>query len=140
MSTLGAWSKYLNSYLLDKVGVTEYRRLKRYRPPRVFGKFDGPMLVYDHKDHVDVELLSRIQEGQYVQEGYVWHVDLKKSLILVLTNQRLLVVGGGLTNYCQVVWSCLYSQIIHVAIGGKIIKQHSPVSVKLYYTVSAAKQ
>jgi hypothetical protein len=97
-----------------KLNVGNKRRLQRVRPPRVFLEPSAPLKSYSVQEHVSYELMHRIQNGQYLDENYLYHISLPSSTIAVLTGKRLLVVGGSPTDYCEMHWMCLLNQIVHI--------------------------
>jgi hypothetical protein len=97
-----------------RLNVGNKRRLQRVRPPRVFLEPSMPLKTYSVQEHVSYELMHRIQNGQYLNESYLHHSTLPSSTIAVLTGKRLLVVGGSPTDYCEMHWMCLLTQIVHI--------------------------
>ena len=141
LNTLSTTSLMFSVTLLKKIGTGRQRRMRRFRLPRIFEDPAAPLKEYRDEVCVDAqaELLSRICDGDYADEGYLWHCYLPDSTILILTYSRILVVGGSAIDYCDLHWTFLWSEIIELsqtfhnsiqAINQKNIIQKS-VSIKL---------
>ena len=115
---LGSWSRkldYVSYKLLPRIEGTEKHRMKRSRPPRFFHSPTVPLQVYKAEENAGLELLARINMGRYKSEGYEWHCRIGGNVIVVMTPVRLLVVSDS-SEFCELHWQCLLSQILFLEI------------------------
>jgi hypothetical protein len=103
--------------LLPRVKGEQKHLLKRIRPPRIFSskKSIQPLQIYSINENIGQELLSRVLHGEYSQEGYLWHTQLREGTILIITKVRVLVFGSSF-DFCELHWTCLISQILFLEI------------------------
>ena len=128
----------LSYKLLPRIEGEKKHRMRRARPPRFFRSPLLPLTVYRAEEHVGQELLARVNMGRYRSEGYVWHGRVTDGIpltrngsnglggiaqsgtgMVILTSERLLMVGDMHFDYCEVHWQCLTAQVqsLEVDIG-----------------------
>ena len=118
---------------------------KRIRAPRYFlgaqneeeeeGKMrvEGNLLVpYEEGENVGFELLSRVEGGVYLSDGYLCHVPVHTRLggkgeqdILVMTEKRCALVGeggGGGGGLCVVKWKVEYKDVVSIEVDDEGLK------------------
>ena len=120
----------LSYKLLPRIEGEKKHRMRRARPPRFFRSPLLPLTIYRAEEHVGQELLARVNMGRYRSEGYVWHGRVTDGIpltrngshgiggnahagtgMVILTSERLLMVGDMHFDYCEVHWQCLTAQI-----------------------------
>jgi hypothetical protein len=124
MATSAAWLRYN--------AARHVGGLVRARNPRLFASTgDGNDLLVEYVEkgeNAGKALLSRVRMGSHLGEGYVYHVEdahrqgLSKNtemghatMILMLTFDRIVLLNGELdSNFCQVVWEVLFSDLVHL--------------------------
>lgn len=108
----------LSLLLLPRYLAHQKHRLIRVRPPRFFKSPNLPLQVYSAEEHVGQELLSRVEQGLYRSDGYLWHgrVDGDDHRILLLTKQRLLLLEDH-WQYTSVIWQCLTRDLESIEVG-----------------------
>lgn len=123
MSKCQTWFSY-------RINLGHRRRLQRIRPPRIFEPTDSPLNCYQAEEYIGTELLSRTCNGMYRSERYICHYtlcagssfngecgEMASELLVLLTERRLLVVGGGTTDYCELKWTCPVANIACLSRG-----------------------
>jgi len=101
--------------LLPRFLANQKLRLQRSRPPRFFRSANLPLKVYSADENVGQELLSRIQNGEFRHEGYLWHAVLKDKTIAVMTKARLLIYSEGFDSE-QLLWNCPSNSLVSLDI------------------------
>lgn len=101
--------------LLPRFLADQKLRLQRSRPPRFFRHSNLPMKVYSADEHVGLELLSRIHNGEFRHEGYLWHAVLKDKTIAVMTKVRMLIYSEGFDSE-QLLWNCPSTSLVSLDI------------------------
>lgn len=112
--------------LLPMYLASQKMRLNRMRPPRFFANPNMPMQVYSAEENVGQELLSRVEQGQLRNDGYLWHghvttaISSKESnneakLLLLLTKQRILLLEER-WEFSGVLWQCVLKDILSIEI------------------------
>jgi hypothetical protein len=112
----------------------------RSRNPRFFAHTDGNDLLveYVEGENAGKALLSRVRMGANLIEGYLFHVEEvfesrstgsalimdDKTLILMATNERLMLLQGQLDDYfCNVVWEVAYEDIANIEFS-RVLEGH----------------
>jgi len=102
--------------LLPRFLADQKLRLQRSRPPRFFRNANLPMKVYSVDENMGQELLSRIHNGEFRHEGYLWHAVLKdKITIAVMTKVRVLIYSEGFDSE-QLLWNCPSTSLVSLDI------------------------
>jgi hypothetical protein len=102
--------------LLPRFLADQKLRLQRSRPPRFFRNANLPMKVYSIDENMGQELLSRIHNGEFRHEGYLWHAVLKdKITIAVMTKVRVLIYSEGFDSE-QLLWNCPTTSLVSLDI------------------------
>ena len=154
----------LSYKLLPRIEGEKKHRMRRARPPRFFRSPLLPLTVYRAEEHVGQELLARVNMGRYRSEGYVWHGRVTDGIpltrngtnglggnaqggtgMVILTSERLFMVGDMHFDYCEVHWQCLTVQMqsLEVDVGyygysyGYGIAT-TPAPVKIHHEAAAA--
>jgi hypothetical protein len=138
--TLGVTASILEalSYrLLPRFLAHQKMRLSRIRPPRFFAHANVPLQVYSAEENVGQELLARVEQGLYRNDGYLWHGIVQhvsssssavssssysssssassSQYILLLTKQRLMLLED-FWQYTGLVWQCSLRDIVSLEI------------------------
>jgi len=87
----------------------------RSRPVRFFSSGNQPLKVYSIGENVGLELLSRVDRGEYRSESYVWHARLLlPEKVLIVTKERVLLLADLTDNRTEIIWQCLLANILSV--------------------------
>lgn len=101
---------YIAFYMLPRFRADQKLHLVRARPPRFFHSPNTPLQIYSIEENIGQELLSRIRNGEYTLEGYLWHSRLKDNTILIMTRVRVLILGESF-DHSAVLWNCPISKL-----------------------------
>ena len=137
----GSLGRFLDTVafeLLPHIKGAVKEKLKRVRPPRFFRDPNIPLKRYSEEENIGQELLSRIGKGKYRAEGYQWHCELPQGDIALLTSLRIVIVGDA-SDYCEIRWECLISQIIFVEVENSPGMLISPCHTNTLESVKAGK-
>lgn len=80
-------------------------RLQRVRSPRFFRSPNQPLRVYSSDENMGQDLLSRIHQGEYRREGYLWHAILKDKSVILMTKMRVMIISNGF-EFGEILWNC----------------------------------
>ncbi len=126
------------SLLLDKISFTllpryltnQKLRLIRIRPPRFFRHMNLPLQIYSANENIGQELLSRIADGMYRNEVYVYHCNSvssegtgnnnsgnggEKDETLLLTKNYLFIVNH-MIDHSLIQFQSLITKIVSIDI------------------------
>lgn len=93
----------------------EKQRLLRFRPPRFFPGVSQPLKVYHANENIGLELLSRIDSGEYQFESYLWHTRLSMDRVLIMTKSRILLVIDSITE-TTISWQCTLANVLSLEV------------------------
>ena len=93
----------------------EKQRLLRSRPPRFFPGVSQPLKVYHANENIGLELLSRIDSGEYQFESYLWHTRLSMDRVLIMTKSRILLVIDSITE-TSISWQCTLANVLSLEV------------------------
>jgi hypothetical protein len=93
----------------------EKQRLLRSRPPRFFPGVSQPLKVYHANENIGLELLSRIDSGEYQFESYLWHTRLSLDRVLIMTKSRILLVIDSITE-TSISWQCTLANVLSLEV------------------------
>ena len=101
--------------LLPRFLAHQKLRLVRTRPPRFLVSANMPLQVYSADENIGQELLSRVQQGAYRHEGYMWHGHLHENRQLLLTKVRVLLLEDHL-EFTEVLWQCSMKNLMSIEV------------------------
>ena len=87
----------------------------RSRPPRFFPGVSQPLKVYHANENIGLELLSRIDSGEYQFESYLWHTRLSMDRVLIMTKSRILLVIDSIAE-TSISWQCTLANILSLEV------------------------
>eukprot|EP00953_Heterococcus_sp_UTEX-ZZ885_P038161 19594-Heterococcus_DN1.PRE.4 len=123
LMTFVTMCRTIGTTLDPRLGREQKSLLKRSRPPRYFRQIGQPLTVYSADENEGEESLHRVSHGKYRSEGYVYHARLQGAMIILVTEQRLLLLQGNcdttgarhgcmVNSYSSLVWEVSFSSIL----------------------------
>jgi hypothetical protein len=106
--TLGFTAQKLDQisfYFQPRFLASQKLLLPRVRTPRFFKSPNQPLRVYSSDENMGQDLLSRVHQGEYRREGYLWHGLLRDKSVILMTRARVLVISNGF-EVGEIVWNC----------------------------------
>lgn len=71
--------------------------------------------MYHANENIGLELLSRIDSGEYQFESYLWHTRLSMDRVLIMTKSRILLVIDSITE-TSISWQCTLANVLSLEV------------------------
>ena len=85
---------------------------QRIRPPRYFDPYLKRLSLYSYMESIGEELISRVRHGQYRSDGYVGHLTLEDSMLLIITKRRVMCLENIQLYHCPMKWEIQIQDLI----------------------------